>query len=211
MGGTKLTSTRVTVGGLIYVTNMFRKWRINVNEYFVQVRGAVLDVTAITDRLCFATIRSEEIEPASTAATAPEHQIEMIFKLRDGFLSLEQITAARGLLEEACSAATILEFEGFPERLLGVPDQHPRPVSAHHTFGSLCQAHPEPARLLDAVVPQRALAPHPHPHTSPLACPPSPRAISRRSASTACASCTTTPRPAIRPASSARAPARCAL
>ena len=82
-GGTKLTSTRVTVGGLNY-----KLCAVSFLDLFsTQVRGTVLDVSAITDRLCFATIQSEEFEPSSAAATAQEHQIEVILKLRDGFLS----------------------------------------------------------------------------------------------------------------------------
>jgi hypothetical protein len=112
----------------------------------MQVRGAVLDVSAITDRLCFATIRSEEIDASSAAATAPEHQIEVILKLRDGFLSLEQIAAARDLLNEVRVSGTIIEFDGFPERLLGVADQHPRPVSAPHRTILAPPAHAGAAR-----------------------------------------------------------------
>ncbi len=86
----------------------------------------------MTDRLCFVSFCDDfagEDSPDSPDVQT-DQQIEVILKLRDGFLSLEDITRARQFLDEAKDSRIIVEIDGFPERLLGVEDHDRCPVKS---------------------------------------------------------------------------------
>ena len=101
---------------------------------FSQVRGKIIAVDIATDRLCFATIYSEGSEHFESDKLKSENQIEIILKLRDGFLSLADIATARELLQAARISTSAVEIDGFPERLLGVADHESQPVISHAPF-----------------------------------------------------------------------------
>jgi hypothetical protein len=86
----------------------------------------------VTDRLCFVSFCDEfagEHSP-DAADVQTDQQIEVILKLRDGFLSLEDIAKARQFLDEAKDSRITVEIDGFPERLLGVEEHDRYPVKS---------------------------------------------------------------------------------
>ncbi len=86
----------------------------------------------MTDRLCFVSFCDECAgeDGQDSAYVKTDQQIEVILKLRDGFLSLEDIAKARKLLDEAKDSRITVEIDGFPERLLGVEDHDRCPVKS---------------------------------------------------------------------------------